>query len=133
MVGAEGNLLLILHIPISDKPVLIVSEPCACSWYPAPSLRVTRKSTGSLGNLYPNFHFWLKSRLTTVLRSEQHLADPLPEGAHRSEYFFILSLYTAGTQNFSWVDSRGRRVSPRALASQANVIYIYVYISQSDR
>ena len=121
-----------VHIPISDQRVLTVSEPCACSWYPAPSLRVTRNSPGTLGNLYPNFHFWLKSRLTATLRSEQHLVHTPPGGARRSNYFSILSSYTAGTQNFSWVDSRQGTRSPSSLnSSLKRHIYIYPYI-ESD-
>ena len=121
-----------IHIPNSDQRVLTVSEPCACSRYTVLSLGVTRNSTGSIGNLYPNFHFWLKSRLTAFLHSEPNLADPPAGRARRSDIFFILSLCTPRTQKFSWVDSRPTRGSPSSLnSSLKRHIYIYLYI-ESD-
>ena len=119
-----------VHIPISNQRVLTVSAPCACSGYPAPSLGVARNSTGSLGKLYPNFHFWLKSESTCTLRSEPHLADPPPGGARRPNYFFIFFfMYTPVPKKILGRFSADTRV-PQASKQLSQTSYIYIYVSR---
>ena len=117
-----------VHIPISDQLVLTVSEPCACSWYPAPSLRVTRKSIGSLGNLYPNFHFWLKSRLWCSPGQNHTWLTHFPgDDIDRTIFLFCLHAWS-GTKNFlGSIPGRARITELSKQLSQTSYIYISVY------
>ena len=117
-----------VHIPNSDQRVLTVSEPCACSRYTVLSLGVTRNSTGSIGNLYPNFHFGLKVDLRRISRQNSTWLTHFPREHADQNIFYFVFIHIRDPKIFLDRFSADTRVPELSKQlSQTSYIYISIY------